>query len=79
MSTQISLKLSDKMFAKTKKYVEKKGYDSTQDFIRELIREKLFEDNLGAMATAIASEKVLAKTWNTKDEDKAWKHLQKEI
>lgn len=27
------------------------------------------------MSTAIASEKVLAKTWLTKKEDKAWKHL----
>ncbi|MBW3019571.1 AbrB/MazE/SpoVT family DNA-binding domain-containing protein [Candidatus Woesearchaeota archaeon] len=27
------------------------------------------------MATAIASEKALAKDWNTKEEDKAWKNL----
>ena len=27
------------------------------------------------IATAIASEKVLAKDWNSKEEDKAWKKL----
>ena len=27
------------------------------------------------MFTALASEKSLAKLWNTKEEDKAWKHL----
>ena len=27
------------------------------------------------MATAIASEKVLAKDWNSKDDEKAWKNL----
>ena len=31
------------------------------------INEKMF--------TALASEKSLAKLWNTKEEDKAWKHL----
>jgi len=28
-----------------------------------------------SMKTAFASEKSLAKDWNTKGEDKAWKHL----
>ena len=27
------------------------------------------------MATALASEKVLAKDWNSKEDDKAWKNL----
>ncbi len=27
------------------------------------------------MLTALASEKTLAKDWNTKEEDDAWKHL----
>ena len=31
------------------------------------INEKMF--------TALASERSLAKLWNTKEEDKAWKHL----
>jgi AbrB family looped-hinge helix DNA binding protein len=31
-----------------------------------------------AMANSILSEKSLAKDWLTKEEDKAWAHLQKE-
>lgn len=27
------------------------------------------------LATAIATEKVLAKDWNTEEEDKAWENL----
>jgi len=80
MSTQISLKLSDKMIEKAKEYVEMKGFDNLQDFIRETIREKLFcqEENTGGLFTSIASEKSLAKNWQSKEEDLAWKHLEKE-
>jgi metal-responsive CopG/Arc/MetJ family transcriptional regulator len=81
MSMQISLKLSDKMFNKAKKYSSKKGYDSLQDFIRELMRERLFEkeQNLSGILTALASQKSLAKNWENENEDKAWEHLQKEM
>lgn len=80
MGTQISLKLSDKMFALAKKHAEYKGYDNLQDFIRETIREKLFEEkeHMSGLLTYKASEQALAKNWLTKEEDEAWKHLQKE-
>ena len=80
MGTQISLKLSDKMFILAKKYAENKGYDNLQDFIREILREKLFEEKeaMGGLLTYKASEAALAKTWLTKEEDDAWNHLQKE-
>lgn len=80
MSTQISLKLTDKMFGVAKNFAEVKGFDTLQDFIRELMREKLFEDEeefISGLLTSKASEKALAKAWLSKDEDKAWKHLQK--
>jgi hypothetical protein len=41
-------------------------------------REKLFEkenETIGGLHTYLASEKSLAKLWNTKEEDEAWKHL----
>lgn len=79
MSTQISLKLSDKMMEEAQKYAESKGYDSLQDFIRETMREKLFEgEELTGAHTYLASHSSLAKDWLTKDEDEAWSHLQKE-
>ena len=34
MGTQISLKLSEKMFDTAKSYAELHGYDNIQDFIR---------------------------------------------
>lgn len=79
MSTQISLKLSNKMLEAAKKHTNEKGYDNLQDFIRELIREKLFEeDEITGVHTFLASHSALAKDWLSKEEDNAWKHLQKE-
>jgi len=81
MSAQISLQLSKKMLRSAKKYAELKGFDNLQDFIRETLREKLFEqetENIGGLYTSIASEESLAKNWLSKKEDKAWRHLQKE-
>lgn len=78
MSTQISIKLSDKMFESAKTFAESHGFNSLQDFIRETIREKLFEDeNIGGIYTSKASEDSLAKKWMVAEEDKAWSHLQK--
>lgn len=82
MGTQISLKLSDKLFETAKIFAEKKGYESLQDFIRETIREKLFDqknENIGGLYTSKASEESLAKNWMVAEEDKAWKHLQKKM
>ncbi|MFO8077964.1 MAG: hypothetical protein R6U21_04930 [Thermoplasmatota archaeon] len=81
MGTQISLKLSERMFSSAKKYSKRHGFDSLQDFIRELLRERLFEreaEVFGGFSTYKASEEALARTWLSKEEDKAWEHLQKE-
>ena len=76
---QISLKLSDKMFDSAKGYIETHGFDNLQDFIRETLREKLFEkEEVKGKLTYLASEKSLAKNWMSKEEDEAWAHLQKE-
>jgi hypothetical protein len=46
-----------------------------------MIQDKKRKDieNIGGLYTSKASEKSLAKRWLTKEEDKAWKHLEKEI
>ncbi len=81
MSTQISLKLSDSLFTTAKEYSHLKGYDSIQELVRDALRCKLFEakKDFGGLYTYLASEKALAKKWLTKEEDNAWKHLEKEI
>jgi hypothetical protein len=82
MGTQISLKLSDRLYSYANIYAEKYGFDSLQDFIRELIRERLFEsekESIGGLLTYMASEKSLARNWLSPEEDEAWEHLQKEM
>ena len=81
MGTQISLKLSDKMFTSAQSYADVHGFDTMQDFIRELMREKLFEEEdepLSGLSTYLTSEAALAKNWLAKEEEEAWAHLQKE-
>ena len=82
MGTQISLKLSDRIFSSAKIYPELHGFDNLQDFIRELIRERLFEGEtevFGGFSTYLASEESLGRSWLSPEEDEAWAHLQKEI
>ena len=80
MSTQISIKLSDKMLDLARDYADVNGFDNLQSFIRETLREKLFDsEKLSGTLTYLASEKSLAKNWNSKKEDEAWSHLQKEM
>ncbi len=79
MGTQISLKLSEKMYTAAKIYAENHGYDSLQNFIREVLRERLFEDEtVDGLSTYLASEGSLARYWLSPEEDEAWSHLQKE-
>ena len=82
MGTQISLKLSERIYSSAKAYSEIHGYDSLQDFIRELIRERLFEGEtevFGGFSSYLASEESLARNWLLPEEDEAWSHLQREI
>jgi len=79
MAAQINLKLSEQILFTAKNYVKIHGFNSLQDFIRETLREKLFEDEvLSGIHTYKASEQSLAKHWLSKEEDEAWEHLQKE-
>ncbi|MDP3727851.1 MAG: ribbon-helix-helix domain-containing protein [bacterium] len=44
MNTQINLRLPEKMIHSANTYVEKHGYGTIQEFIKETVREKLFEE-----------------------------------
>jgi len=70
--------MSDRLLVSAKRYAEEHGYSNLQEFVRELIREKIFEreEKLNGMSTYLASEAVLAKDWLSKEEDDAWAHLQ---
>ena len=78
MGTQISLKLSDGIYRSAKIYAENHGFDTLQNLIRELIRERLYEsetDVFGGYSTYMASEESLARNWLSPEEDEAWSHL----
>ena len=45
MTTQVNLKFQDSFFDLTKYYADSMGYLSVQEFIREAVRDKIF-DNL---------------------------------
>ncbi len=43
MNTQINVRLPEKVLVSVKSYAEKHGFSNIQEFIKEAIREKLFE------------------------------------
>ncbi len=44
MTTQVNLKFQDNFFNLTKDYADSRGYMSIQEFIREAVRDKIFEE-----------------------------------
>ena len=72
MSTQISLKLSKELLERARRIIKLRGYYNLQEFIREIMREKLFEEE----DLFRASMTSLAKDWESLEDEKAWSHLQ---
>ena len=46
MNTQINIRLPDNLLDIAKVYAEKNGYGNVQEFIKETLRERLFEPDL---------------------------------
>jgi len=44
MTTQINLRLPDNLLDSAKNYAKEFGFSNVQDFIKETLREKLFEE-----------------------------------
>jgi Arc/MetJ-type ribon-helix-helix transcriptional regulator len=44
MNTQINIRLPEKMLVSARDYAEKHGFSTMQEFVKELMREKLFEE-----------------------------------
>lgn len=44
MNTQINLRLPENLITSVRDYSEEHGFSSIQDFIKETIREKLFDE-----------------------------------
>lgn len=44
MNTQINIRLPEKVLISAKSYMEEHGFSTMQEFIKEAVREKLFEE-----------------------------------
>lgn len=44
MGTQINLRLSEELLVKAQEYSNKHGFDNVQEFIKETLRERLFNE-----------------------------------
>ncbi|MFH0874486.1 MAG: ribbon-helix-helix domain-containing protein [archaeon] len=44
MTTQINIRMPDNLLDTAKDYAESMGFSNVQDFIRETVREKLFDE-----------------------------------
>ena len=44
MNTQINVRVPDSLLDSAKEYAEKHGYGNVQNFIRETMREKMFDE-----------------------------------
>lgn len=44
MNTQINIRLPEKILISAKSYAEEHGFGTIQDFIKETVREKLFDE-----------------------------------
>ena len=66
MNKQINLRLPSKLVVSASSYAEKHGYSNLQDFIKESIREKLFEEPAISKNELILVKKLL-RIINTKN------------
>jgi metal-responsive CopG/Arc/MetJ family transcriptional regulator len=46
MNKQINIRMPQKLLSSVRNYSDKHGYGSIQEFIKEMLREKLFEPQL---------------------------------
>ena len=45
MNTQINVRLPEKLLSSAENYAEEHGFGTVQEFIKETVREKLFEES----------------------------------
>jgi Arc/MetJ-type ribon-helix-helix transcriptional regulator len=57
MNSQVNVRFPDNLLDSAKEYAASSGYGTVQDFIRETVREKVFEDK-----EMTSQEKQLIKT-----------------
>lgn len=61
MNRQINLRLSDNLLASAERYAQKNGFSNLQEFIKETIREKIYEKTEFTKQEAELVKKALKK------------------
>ena len=56
MNTQINLRLPENMLVKAKARAQKQGFGTVQEFIKEALREKLFEEHISKEELALVKK-----------------------
>jgi hypothetical protein len=65
MNTQINVRLPNKLLDSARTYAEKHGFGTIQEFVKETLREKLFEPSLSKDELVLV--KKLAEVSNKKN------------
>ncbi|MBN1385398.1 hypothetical protein JW968_00290 [Candidatus Woesearchaeota archaeon] len=53
MNTQVNIRMPSKLLVSARNYAKKHGFGTLQDFIKETVREKVFEPELTAEEAAL--------------------------
>lgn len=62
MNKQVNVRLPEKMLVSAKNYAKKNGFSTVQEFIKETLREKLFEEKKHKIIESLEKIKGTAKT-----------------
>jgi len=68
----ITIKLPEREAKELDKFIEKKGYLSKSEFIRNLILDNLDSHKKEKIGWMVLAEKSLNKLWDNKKDDKTW-------
>jgi len=69
----ITIKLPEDEARELEEFIKKRNYLSKSEFIRHLIIDKLESHKKEKYGWLILAEKSLAKIWDNKKDDEAWK------
>jgi len=73
MNTQLNIKINNNLLHKAEIVANKEGYINIQEMIREILRNKIYEDGDGLFEASMES---IGKDWFTKEEEEAWQKFQ---
>ncbi len=68
----ITIKLPEEDAKRLERFVEKEHYPSKSEFIRNLIKERMKDEEKEKVGWLILAEKSMKKMWDNKKDDEVW-------